>query len=105
MTTYVVTVPGTFSEAPSEQDRAALVRALRPADPQGTDFGEAQDLDALTLYSGTSAFSLRLEVKADDSPSAERAAHELATAALRSTGFGEHSVSLGDPVITGIDAD
>ncbi|WP_433887909.1 hypothetical protein [Streptomyces sp. CA-111067] len=105
MTTYVVTVPGTFAQAPSEQDTAELKRALRAADPRGTDFGEAEDLDALTLYSGTSAFSLRLEIEADDSPSAEGAARTMATAALRSTGFDEHAVSLGDPVITGIDSE
>ncbi|HEY5835321.1 DUF6204 family protein [Streptomyces sp.] len=105
MTTYVVTVPGTFLDAPTAQAREALVRALRPVDPQGTDFGEAEELGILTVYDGTSAFSLRLEVAADTTAHAEEAARDLAAEALRAAGYTPRSAPLGQPVITGIDAD
>lgn len=105
MSTYVVTVPGTFLDAPTPEARETLVRALRPADPQGTDFGEAQDLDILTVYDGTSAFSLRLEVAADTRSAAEDGARELAAAALAAAGYTPQSAPLGQPTITGIDAD
>ncbi|WP_329129664.1 hypothetical protein OG552_04105 [Streptomyces sp. NBC_01476] len=105
MTTYVVTVPGTFLEAPPEGAREELVRALRPVDPQGTEFGEAEELDILTVYEGTPAFSLRLEVAADTKKAAEVTARELSAAALRTAGIPETSTSLGEPVITGIASD
>jgi hypothetical protein len=104
MTTYVVTVPGTFLDTPTDEARETLVRALRPADPQGTGFGEAEDLDILTVYGGTSAFSLRLEVDAETRSAAEDTAREMAAAALRSAGYDQGSAPLGEPVITGIDA-
>lgn len=103
MTTFVVTVPGTFLDAPTAQAREALVRALRPADPQGTDFGEAEDLDILTVYGGTSAFSLRLEVDADTRSAAEDTARQLAASALHAAGYTPRTAPLGEPVITGID--
>jgi hypothetical protein len=105
MTTYVVTVPGTFLEAPSAAARDALVRALRPLDPHGTGFGETEDLDILTVYDGTPAFSLRLEVKADTGPAAEQRARGLASEALLTAGIPPESAPLGEPVITGIDTD
>jgi hypothetical protein len=105
MTTYVVTVPGTFLEAPTAEAREALVRALRPVDPQGTDFGEAEDLNILTVYDGTAAFSLRLEVAADSRSEAENSARDLAAAALTAAGYTPRTAPLGQPVITGIDAD
>jgi LmbE family N-acetylglucosaminyl deacetylase len=105
MTTYVVTVPGTFLDAPTAEAREALVRALRPVDPQGTDFGEAEELDILTVYDGTTAFSLRLEVAADTRSEAEHSARVLAADALRAAGYSPRSAPLGEPVITGIDAD
>lgn len=105
MSTYVVTVPGTFLEQPSEAAREALVRELRPVDPQGTDFGEAEALNILTQYPGTPAFSLRLEVEADSAPHAEEHARGLASAALRSAGIPGDSAPLGEPVITGLAGD
>jgi hypothetical protein len=102
MTTYVVTVPGTFLEAPSEQARTGLVRALRPVDPQGTDFGEAEQLDILTVYEGTPGFSLRLEVDGDTHTEAGDTARGLVESALRAADIPAASVSLGEPVITGI---
>lgn len=104
MSTYVVTVPGTFLTAPPEGSREALVRALRSADPQGTGLGEAQELDILTVYEGTPAFSLRLEVEADSAPAAEERARTLAADALRAADIAQDTAPLGDPVITGLDA-
>jgi hypothetical protein len=103
MSTYVVTVPGTFLTPPTDEAREALVRALRPADPRGTDFGEAEDLGILTVYGGTDAFSLRLEVTAETAPDAGRAARELAVSALRTAGWSQDQAPLGEPVITGLD--
>jgi hypothetical protein len=102
MSTYVVTVPGTFLDTPSDAEREALVKALRPVDPQGTEFGEAQHLDILTVYPGTPAFSLRLEVAADGVPAAGERALALATGALRAAGIAEDAAPLGEPVITGL---
>jgi hypothetical protein len=105
MTTYVVTVPGTFIDAPPEGAREALVRALRPVDPQGTGFGEAEHLDILTVYDGTPAFSLRLEVEADTKAAAGASARELVAQALYAAGIPPQSAPLGEPVITGIAAE
>lgn len=105
MTTYVVTVPGTFLDAPSTEARATLVRALRPVDPQSTEFGEDEDLDILTMYGDSSAFSVRVAVDADNPPAAEEAARDLVQHALRAAGFADEKAPLGDPVITGIDAE
>ncbi|MFE0090349.1 hypothetical protein [Streptomyces sp. NPDC058991] len=105
MTVYVVTIPGTFLKELSASARTDLVRALRPADPRTTDFGAAEDLDILTFYPDSPAFSLRLEVEAHDNASAEARARELATDALRSVGVSEDEVPLGQPVITGIDTE
>jgi len=105
MTTFVVTVPGTFLDAPPEGAQEALVRALRPVDPQGTEFGEAEHLDILTVYEGTAAFSLRLEVAADTKAAAGESARDLVGQALHAAGIGPKSAPLGEPVITGIDAD
>ncbi|RNL73949.1 hypothetical protein EBF04_00375 [Streptomyces sp. I6] len=105
MTVYVVTVPGTFLKEFPASARTELVRALRPADPRTTDFGAAEDLDILTRYPDSPAFSLRLEVEAHDKASAEAKARELVAGALRSAGIPEEEAPLGQPVITGIDAE
>ena len=101
MSTYVVTVPGTFLDAPPPEARGALVRALRPVDPQ--DHREAEDLDVLTTYEGTPAFSMRLEVRADSKAAAEDAARDLAHGALRTAGIAPEAARLGEPVITGLE--
>ncbi|MFE7776359.1 hypothetical protein ACFU5O_21210 [Streptomyces sp. NPDC057445] len=105
MTVYVVTIPGTLLAELTDAVRGELVRNLKPADPQGTDFGAAEDLDILTFYGDSSAFSIRLEVEAYDTASAERKARDIASAALRSAGLSAADVPLGDPVITGIDVE
>ncbi|MFC4031143.1 hypothetical protein ACFO3J_06615 [Streptomyces polygonati] len=102
MTIYVVTVPGTFLDPPSDGARQEMVRALRPADPQGNEFGEAEALDILTVYDGTPAFSIHLEVEADTKTAAGDGARELIRGALRTAGLPVESASLGEPVITGI---
>ncbi|MED7950944.1 MULTISPECIES: hypothetical protein [unclassified Streptomyces] len=102
MTIYVVTVPGTFLTEPTPETRAELVRALRASDPRETDLGAAEDLDLLTLYPDSSAFSLRLEVEAADSGAAEAEARDLAADALRRVGLPADEAPLGDPVTTGI---
>ncbi|MEC3998821.1 hypothetical protein VSR01_37200 [Actinacidiphila sp. DG2A-62] len=105
MSTYVVTVPGTFLTPRTDAERAALVRALRPVDPQGTDFGEAEDLDILSVYPGTPAFSLRLEVAAENAPAAEARASQIAQQALAAAGIEPESAPLGQPAITGLAGD
>jgi hypothetical protein len=104
MTTFVVTIPGTFLADFTPDAKQALLSRLRPSDPQATAFGEAEDLDLLTLYSGTNAFSLRLEVEADDTAHAEDEARRIAADALQGAGFSEQDAPLGDAVITGIDS-
>lgn len=105
MTIYVITIPGTLLTELTADARTDLVRRLKPADPRGTEFGAAEDLDMLSFYGDSSAFSLRLEVEADDNASAESKAHDLASEALRSAGLSAEQAVLGDPVITGIDAE
>ncbi|MCT9089064.1 hypothetical protein N4G70_09305 [Streptomyces sp. ASQP_92] len=102
MTTYVVTIPGTLLAERTEASTETLQRALRPADPRGTRFGEEEHLEMLTFYSGSSAFSIRLEVEADDTESAEQQAREKVGAALRTAGYSQDEAPLGDAVITGI---
>ncbi|MEV5282396.1 hypothetical protein [Streptomyces sp. NPDC051994] len=105
MTNYVVTIPGTLLAERTEETTEALVRALRPADPRATHLGRAEELDMLTFYSGTPAFSVRLEVEADDTAAAEQEARRKVAAALRTAGYAEHEAPLGDAVITGIDTE
>jgi hypothetical protein len=102
MTTYVITIPGTFLRDLTEASRAVLVERLRPADPQRTELGEAQELDILTVNeNGT--FSIRLEVVAQDNRSAEADAKRVAGEALHEAGFSEDDAPLGPTAITGID--
>ncbi|MFF1419555.1 hypothetical protein [Streptomyces sp. NPDC058280] len=105
MTTYVVTIPGTLKEALTDEARSILVGALRPADPKGTGFGAAEDLDLLSVDSEQSTFTVRLEVEADDSNAAGEEARRIASGALDKAGFTIRTAPLGEPVITGIDAE
>ncbi|MEU6890377.1 hypothetical protein ABZ934_00985 [Streptomyces sp. NPDC046557] len=102
MTVYLVTIPGTLLTELTADARTRLVGALRPADPRGTELGVAEDLDILSFYSGSSAFSLHLEVEASDTASATDKARDLASSALRDAGLDAEAAPLGDPVITGI---
>ncbi|CAM5234562.1 hypothetical protein AB0M94_02705 [Streptomyces xanthochromogenes] len=102
MTTYVVTIPGTLLAERTEATIKTLENALRPADPRGTQLGEAEHLEMLTFYSGSSAFSIRLEVEADDTKAAEQQARQTVSAALRTAGYSQDQAPLGDATITGI---
>jgi hypothetical protein len=64
MTTYVITVPGTFTTGVGDETRARLSRALRPADPHTTRMGSTEDLDVLNVNEDNT-FTLRLTVEAD----------------------------------------
>ncbi|MET9961411.1 hypothetical protein ABZ128_20545 [Streptomyces sp. NPDC006326] len=105
MTVYVVTIPGTLLGELTAAGRTELIRALRPSDPRSTGLGAAEDLDILSFYPDSPAFSLHLEVEAADTASAEDKARTLARAALGSAGLTADTAPLGDPVITGIARD
>ncbi|GGX47303.1 hypothetical protein [Streptomyces chryseus] len=102
MTTYVISIPGTFLRDVPDEARTALVRHLRPADPQHTSLGQSEDLDILTV-NDNGTFSIHLEVDADDSRSAEAHAKEVAATALRNAGLTEKDAPLGPTAVTGID--
>ncbi|MEU3979190.1 hypothetical protein AB0F77_03625 [Streptomyces sp. NPDC026672] len=103
MTTYVISVPGTFTGGAGQGTRTELARALRPADPHHTHMGNEEDLDVLTV-NDDDTFTLRLTVDADSGPEAERAARRLAESALGSVGLDDSSAPLGPAVVTGIDS-
>ncbi|MFI1166871.1 hypothetical protein ACH4UM_25535 [Streptomyces sp. NPDC020801] len=102
MTTYVITIPGTFLCRLDEDVRADLARRLRGADPHHTSLGREEDLDLLTV-NDDNTFSIRLGVQAGDRSTAERRARQTAASALRETGFGEDDARLGPTTVTGID--
>ncbi|MET9803032.1 hypothetical protein [Streptomyces sp. NPDC006368] len=104
MTTYVITIPGTFLRELDDSARSTLVRHLRPADPRHTSLGRAEDLDVLTV-NDNGTFSVRLEVEADDSHGAEEIARRAATAALREAGYTEDEAPTGPAAVTGIDTE
>ncbi|MER6465525.1 hypothetical protein ABT278_34385 [Streptomyces sp. NPDC001228] len=104
MTTYVITVPGTFTAGVDDAARQRLGRALRPADPHGTKLGSAEDLDVFAV-NDDNTFALRLTVEADTSAEAEQEARRLADTALRDAGLDADGVPLGPAVITGIDSE
>ncbi|MDH6214019.1 hypothetical protein [Streptomyces pseudovenezuelae] len=104
MTTYVVTVPGTFTDGIEAGAKAELTRALRPADPHATQLGNTEDLDVLAVNEDNT-FTLHMRVEADNRADAEQDARHLADSALREAGLDESSAPLGPVVITGIDSD
>ncbi|MBL1082587.1 hypothetical protein JK359_11450 [Streptomyces actinomycinicus] len=104
MTTYVISVPGTFTSGIGADTRTRLAQALRPADPHGTRMGTAEDLDVLSV-NDDNTFTLRLTVEADTGPHAEEEARRLADGALRDAGLDERKAPLGPAVITGIDSE
>ncbi|MEU8033893.1 hypothetical protein [Streptomyces sp. NPDC049099] len=104
MTTYVISVPGTFTADVGTSTRSRLAASLRPADPHGTRMGSAEDLDVLSVNEDNT-FTLRLTVEADTGPHAEQEARRLADSALHDAGLDERSAPLGPAVITGIDSE
>ncbi|MFF7177991.1 hypothetical protein [Streptomyces sp. NPDC008121] len=100
MTTFVITVPGTFLSGITGSACSALERELAS---QHTDVSENEGLDLLTLNEdGT--FSVRLEVDAPDRYEAELDATRLVVAALQDAGIPPADVPLGPPAVTGIDS-
>jgi hypothetical protein len=102
MTTYVITVPGTFLKDVSDGARAELVSRLRPVDPQHTALGESEDLGILRV-NDDGTFSIHLEVDAQNRHSAEGEATRLAQDALSGAGLPADAAALGPAVVTGID--
>ncbi|MEU0126618.1 MULTISPECIES: hypothetical protein [unclassified Streptomyces] len=101
MTTFVITVPGTFVTGITDTSRAALERRLADQD---TDVIRSEGLALFTL-NDDGTFSIRLEVDASDRYEAELDAVGLVSTALQETGFSETDVPLGTPAVTGIDSD
>ncbi|MEU6105522.1 hypothetical protein [Streptomyces flaveolus] len=104
MTTYVISVPGTFTGAVQDATKSELARALRPADPHRTHLGDEEDLDALSV-NDDGTFTIRLTVEADTAAHAEGRAREAADSALRAVGLDGSSAPLGPSAVTGIDSD
>ncbi|MGY0020853.1 hypothetical protein [Streptomyces sp. cg35] len=102
MTTFVITIPGTFLRDVDDRARADIVGRLRPADPNQTELGREEDLDLLTV-NDDNTFSMRLEVTADAGKEAQLKAEHTAAQALRAAGFTEDEAPLGPPAVTGID--
>ena len=101
MTTFVITVPGTFISDVTDSARSVLERKLAR---QHTDVSESEGLNLLTLNEdGT--FSIRLEVDAPDRYEAELDATRLVSAALEEAGIAPADAPLGPPAVTGIDSD
>ncbi|MFZ3474969.1 hypothetical protein ACODT3_01155 [Streptomyces sp. 4.24] len=101
MTTFVITVPGTFISGITDSERSDLERELAS---QHTDVSESRGLDLLTLHEG-GTFSIRLEVDAPDRYEAELDATRLVSTALEEAGIATSEAPLGPPVVTGIDSD
>ncbi|MEU1040562.1 hypothetical protein ACFYP4_21640 [Streptomyces sp. NPDC005551] len=102
MTTFIITVPGTFVHGVTDDARSEVVRRLRPQDPKNTELGESEELNLLTVEDG-GMFSIRLEVDAADQSSAEAEAVRLVAGALRASGIAETDAPLGPAAVTGID--
>ncbi|WP_405888109.1 hypothetical protein OG739_33460 [Streptomyces longwoodensis] len=104
MTTYVISVPGTFTGGAGPDTRTELARALRPEDPHRTHLGTEEDLDVLTV-NDDDTFTLRLTVDASSGPEAEREAKRIAASALSAVGLDESRAPLGPAAVTGIDSE
>ena len=105
MTTFVVTLPGTFMSPLTEDARSRLIKGLRSADPGRTDFEPAAELDVLSVDTEKSTYTVRLEVEAGDSGEAERNARNLAARALLDAGYTSDTAPMGKAAITGIEAE
>ncbi|MDX3537642.1 hypothetical protein PV721_25380 [Streptomyces sp. MB09-01] len=101
MTTYVITVPGTFLRDVDDAARSELARRLAS---HHTDLSETEDVELLTLHEG-GTFSVRLEVEASDRATAEDNAVRLLAGALQELGFSEKDAPLGPPAVTGVDGE
>ena len=104
MTTYVITVPGTFLRGVPDSVCSDIGRRLRPQDPRNTDLGESEELNVLTVEED-GMFAARVEVEAADRSQAEAEAVRLVSRALRDSGLAEEDAPLGPAVVTGIDSE
>ncbi|MFK4106806.1 hypothetical protein ACI2L1_43545 [Streptomyces sp. NPDC019531] len=104
MTTYVITVPGTFLREVPESVCSDIGRSLRPQDPRNTELGENEELSLLTVEED-GMFAARVEVEATDRSHAESEAVRLVARALRDSGLAEDEAPLGPAVVTGIDSE
>jgi len=104
VTTYVITVPGTFLRGIPDSVRSDIGRRLRPQDPRNTDLGESEELSVLTVEED-GMFAARVEVEASDRTQAEAEAVRLVSRALRDSGLAEEESPLGAAVVTGIDSE
>ncbi|MFD7078862.1 hypothetical protein [Streptomyces sp. NPDC059918] len=101
MTTYVITVPGTFLTDVDDAARSELARKLAS---HHTDLSEAEDVELLTVHEG-GTFSVRLEVDAADRATAEDSAVRLLAGTLAELGLTEKDAPLGPPAVTGVDGE
>ncbi|MFE9566788.1 hypothetical protein ACFYM0_37485 [Streptomyces sp. NPDC006487] len=100
MTSFVITVPGTFVSDVADSVRSVVERKLAS---RHTEVSENEGLRLLTLHDdGT--FSIRLEVEAPDKYEAELDAMRIVTEALKEAGLSESDAPLGPPAVTGIDS-
>ncbi|KOG42460.1 hypothetical protein [Streptomyces resistomycificus] len=104
MTTYVITVPGTFLREVPDSVRSDVERRLRPQDPRHTDLGESEKLSLLSVDED-GMFAARVEVEAADQSRAEAEAKRLVSQALQDSGFTEENAPLGPAIVTGIDSE
>ncbi|MFI6441680.1 hypothetical protein [Streptomyces sp. NPDC050759] len=104
MTTYVITVPGTFLRGVPDSLCSDIGRRLRPQDPRNTDLGESEALSVLTVEED-GMFAARVEVEAADRSQAEAEAVRLVSRALRDSGLAEEDSALGAAVVTGIESE
>ncbi|MFE9927947.1 hypothetical protein [Streptomyces sp. NPDC005533] len=101
MSTYVITVPGTFLRDVDDAARSKLARRLAS---HHTDLSEAEDVELLTVHEG-GTFSARLEIEAADRATAEAQAVRLLADALEELGFSEKDAPLGPPAVTGLEGE
>ncbi|MEU9038383.1 hypothetical protein AB0D45_26275 [Streptomyces sp. NPDC048352] len=100
MTSFVITVPGTFVSGVADAVRCVVERELAS---RHTEVSENEGLRLLTV-NDDGTFSVRLEVEAPDRYEAELDAMGIVTAALKEAGISESDAPLGPPAVTGIDS-
>ncbi|MFJ7272008.1 hypothetical protein ACIQV3_36135 [Streptomyces sp. NPDC099050] len=100
MTSFVITVPGTFVSDVADSVRFVVERKLAS---RHTEVSENEGLRLLAV-NDDGTFSIRLEVEAPDKYEAELDAMRIVTAALKEAGLSESEAPLGPPAVTGIDS-
>ncbi|MEW2371436.1 hypothetical protein AB0940_19045 [Streptomyces sp. NPDC006656] len=100
MTSFVITVPGTFVSDVADAVCCDIERKLAS---RHTEVSESEGLRLLTV-NDDGTFSIRLEVEAPDKYEAELDAMGIVTAALKEAGVSESDAPLGPPAVTGIDS-